>query len=65
MSNTVKWVLLSLNLNEFTHVVVRRHAKPGIEYLGGGSVSSVLSRFGDMLIEDSCIIDGVFVLYVK
>lgn len=65
MNKTVKWVLLSLNLNEFTHVSVRRHLKHSIDYLGGGSVASVLSRFANEEIEDSCITDNVLILYVK
>ena len=64
MIKSVKWVLLSLNLLPFSRVSIRRHLHPGIEYLGGGSVSSVLCRFGQELIEDSCIIDNVLVIYV-
>lgn len=65
MDTTVKWTLLSLNLNEFARVSIRRHMISGIEYLGGGSVASVLSRFGNEVITDSCIIDNVLVIYVR
>lgn len=65
MNSTVKWVLLSLNLNEFTHVSIRQHMASGLNYLGGGSVASVLSRFGDREIADSCIIENALIIYVK
>ena len=32
---TVKWILLSLNLNPYTHIVVRQHTQQGIAMLGG------------------------------
>lgn len=65
MSNTVKWVLVSLNLNEYTHVAIRRHVAHGMIYLGGGTVASVLSRFGNEIIEDSYIVDDILIIYVK
>lgn len=63
-SVTVKWILLSLNLIPYSHVSIRRHLRPGIEYLGGGSVGSCIRRFGDLLLDDSCIVDNVLVIYV-
>ena len=40
---TVKWILLSLNLNPYTHIVVRQHAPQGITPLGGSDkVSEIL-----------------------
>lgn len=65
MKHTVKWVLMSLNLNEYTHVSIRRHLYHGMDYLGGGSVGSVLARFGNKEIEDSYIVDNVLVIYVR
>lgn len=62
---TVKWTLLSLGLEEFTHVCIRRHSvQCGYEMLGGGSVSSVLSRFGNLMISDSFIRDDVLYIFV-
>ena len=65
MNKTVKWVLLSLNLENYSHVSIRKHGQNCVEYLGGGTVSRVLSRFGDMEITDSCIIDNVLCIYVR
>lgn len=63
---TVKWILLSLNLDEYTHILVRRHSSGGAETLGGGNVSSVLSRFGNLYVTDSSVRnDGIFVLFVR
>lgn len=64
---TVKWVLLSLNLNQYTHIVVRQHTSQGIAFLGGSDkVSTILRRFGNMYVENSHITsDGLFILYVK
>lgn len=65
MNNTVKWALISLNLNTYSHVSIRRHLNNDMVYLGGGSVATVLSRFGNEQIEDSCIVDNVLVIYVR
>lgn len=64
---TVKWVLLSLNLNQYTHIVVRQHTPQGVTLLGGSDmVSEILRRFGDMYVENTFITsDGLFVMYVK
>lgn len=64
---TVKWILLSLNLNPCTHIVIRRHTERGIAMLGGSfKVSEIIYRFGDMLVENSFITsDGLFIMYVK
>ena len=64
MYHSVRWVLMSLNLVPYSHVSVRRHLHPGIEYLGGGSVGSCIQRFGSLLIEDSCVVDNVLIIYV-
>lgn len=63
-NKSVRWVLLSLNLLEYTHVSIRRRVKGEIEYLGGGSVGSVLSRFPDKLVNYSTISDNVLIIYV-
>lgn len=64
---TVKWILLSLNLNPYTHIVVRQHTQQGIAMLGGSDkVSEILRRFGNMYVENTYITsDGLFVMYVK
>lgn len=64
---TVKWILLSLNLNPYTHIVVRRHISQGITPLGGSDkVSEILRRFGDLYVENSYITsDGILIMYVK
>lgn len=64
---TVKWVLLSLNLNPYTRIVIRQHTVQGIVMLGGSDkVSVILKRFGDMYVENSYITsDGLFIIYVK
>ena len=64
---TVKWILLSLNLNPYTHIVVRQHTPQGITPLGGSDkVSEILRRFGDMCVENTYITsDGLFIMYVK
>lgn len=56
---SVKWCLVSLNLLG-SHVSLRN--KNG--YIGGGSVKQVISRYGDMLVEKSFLIDNVLVLFV-
>ena len=46
---TVKWILLSLNLNPYTHIVIRRHTERGVDMLGGSDkVSVILQRFGSL-----------------
>ena len=64
---TVKWILLSLNLNPYTHIVIRQHTPQGIGLLGGSDkVSEILRRFGDMYVENTYITsDGLFIMYVK
>lgn len=64
---TVKWILLSLNLNPYTHIVIRQHTERGIAMLGGSDkVSEIICRFGDRFVENSYITsDGLFIMYVK
>lgn len=62
---TVEWVLLSLNLCDYTHVSIREHLPGSVNYLGGGKPGDVIRRFGDRLVADSCIHDNVLCLYVQ
>lgn len=64
---TVKWILLSLNLNPYTHIVIRRHTERGVDMLGGSDkVSLILQRFGSLYVENSYITsDGILIMYVK
>ena len=61
---SVKWVLLSLNLCDYTQVSIREHLSGSTNYLGGGKPGDVIQRFGDRLVADSCIQDNVLCLYV-
>lgn len=65
MCNTVKWVLISLNLLPYNHISIRRHGTDGVEYLGGGHFMSVIERFGNEVIVDSNIFENVLIIYVK
>lgn len=65
MNNTVRFALISLNLLPYSHISIRKHGERGVEYLGGGSFSSVLERFGNEIIEDSVIIDNILVIHVR
>ena len=56
-------VLISLGLN-YAHILVRRKTAFGIEYLGGGTVSVVISRFGECIIVNSVIQENMLVIYV-
>lgn len=65
---SVKWVLLSLNLCNYTRVCVRERIRPGFggfAYLGGGYPGKVMQRYGDRLVTDSCIIEDALILYVQ
>lgn len=65
---TVKWVLLSLNLCNYTRVCVRERVRPGFGgfvYLGGGYPGKVMQRYGDRLVADSCIYEDALILYVQ
>ena len=64
---TVKWILLSLNLNPYTHIVIRRHTERGVDMLGGSDkVSVILQRFGRLYVENSYLTsDGILIMYVK
>ena len=62
---SVKWALLSLNLEDYSHVCIREHGDHGFVMVGGGRPGDVIRRFGDRLITDSCICDNVLYLYVQ
>lgn len=66
---SVKWVLLSLNMNDYTHICVRERMRlyppfGGYRYLGGGHPDKVIQRYGDRLVADSCILEDALILYV-
>lgn len=65
--NKVKYVLSALSLDEYTHVVVQERSKISRQpcALGGGRVSSVVSRFGDRLVESAYITDGILRIIVE
>lgn len=61
---SVKWVLLSLNLEGYSHVCIREHGNHNFLIVGGGRPGDVIRRFGNRLVTDSCICDNVLYLYV-
>lgn len=61
---SVKWLLLSLNLCDYTHVCIREHGPRGIVYVGGGYPGRVMQRFGNRLVTDSGIYEDALILYV-
>lgn len=61
---TVRTVLEGLNPVFHTPVCVRRRVRHGIEYLGGGSFSDCIRRFGDMEVCESEIYDNCLCIYV-
>ena len=67
MDNTIAAVLNALNLNEYTHVVVRYRDPVSREfnYVGGGYVSNVVRRFGHLPIDHSYMSDGCLLIYVS
>lgn len=66
---SVKWILLSLGLCDYTHVCVRERrigaCFGGFVYLGGGYPGKVMQRFGNRLVTDSCIYEDALILYVQ
>lgn len=61
---SVKWVLLSLNLCDYTHVCIREHGDHNVIVVGGGYPGNVIRRFGDRIVVDSCILDNILFIYV-
>lgn len=48
------------------HVSIRKRDRIyGMTYIGGGTCERCIYRYGAYIIEESCIIDGVLVLYVN
>lgn len=55
-NNMLSFALASMVFEEYTHIVVlQRFPGQGLQLLGGGSVSSILSRFGDRQVVRSSI----------
>ena len=61
---SVKWLLLSLNLCDYTHISIREHTPGSTKYLGGGKPGDIIRRYGDREVCDSCILDNILCLYV-
>lgn len=62
-NNSVRFALLSMGFEPYTHIVVRTRKDGHIDTLGGSlNLSTILSRYGNMTVEKSCIVDNV--LYV-
>lgn len=60
---TVKQLLKGLNGT--MQVSIRTRDKVyGLTYIGGGTCSHCAYRYGAYVIQSSCIIDGILVLYV-
>lgn len=62
---SVKWLLLSLNLCDYTRVCVRERKVKSFIYLGGGYPGKVMQRFGDRIVVDSFIYDDALILNVQ
>lgn len=53
---TLSFALASMGFEEYTHIVVlQRFPGQGLQLLGGGSVSSILRRFGSCKVVRSSI----------
>ena len=63
--SNLKWVLLSMNLANYTHVLVRKQGKNGFLYMGGGLASAIIDRFGNETVERSFIEKDNLVIYIK
>lgn len=62
---TVKFLLESIKVPSYMHLVVRHKTRRGFDYLGGGNSSYVCRRFGQYTIDAFDLIDGVLVVWVK
>ncbi|WP_373765966.1 hypothetical protein [Jeotgalibaca porci] len=62
---TVKFLLESVKVPSYLHMVVRHKTRRGFDVLGGGTPSYVCRRFGQYTIDAVDLIDGVLVLWVK
>ena len=65
MSNTVEFAVKSMCFLPYTHIIVRRRGSAGIEPLGGGDLSKVLSRYGSMIVERSFVVDDTLYIDVE
>lgn len=63
--SNLKWVLLSLNLAAYTHVLVRKKDESGFSYMGGGCASAIIDRYGNETVERAYIEDNKLVVYIK
>ncbi len=63
---SVEWVLRSLNLYPYTHIVIKKRSADGIVCLGGSDrVFDIIHRFGGMIVEHAYITsDGIFIIFV-
>lgn len=62
----VKEIIKYLGLVEWTHVCIRCEREKHTQYLGGGTVSSVVRRFGTRIVKKTLIGDEkVLVIYVE
>lgn len=62
---TVKFLLQTIKVPSYLHMVVRHKTRRGFDVLGGGTPSYVCRRFGDYTIDSFDLIDGVLILWVK
>lgn len=62
---SVKWLLLSLNLCDYTRVCIREHGSQGVVYVGGGYPGKIIQRFGNRIVVDSLIFEDALILYVQ
>lgn len=60
---TVKELLIMMQLDKFTHVVVLEAERRC--YLGGGYPSDVLRRFGSMCVCSTDILEERLMIFVK
>lgn len=65
MSNTVEFAVRSMCFLPYTHIIVRQRKASGIEPLGGGGLSKVLSRYGSMIVERSFVVGDTLYIDVQ
>lgn len=66
-NNTLAFALSSMMFEPFTHIVVKRRTfDTGLQAVGGGTVYSVLSRFGSLkVIRSNITSEGVLLIVVE
>lgn len=62
---TVKFLLESIKVPSYMHLVVRHKTRHGFDVLGGGTPSYICRRFGQHTIESFDLIDGVLIVWVQ